>query len=114
MARMGMTDGVDVEGWAGPMGDQWLEHIDGFEGMIAAVGAALMAEAAFTPGERGVDIGCGGGATTIEIGRAVGPGGEALGVDVSEALLTTARLRAGEATNVRFIHADAGRARLEG
>jgi SAM-dependent methyltransferase len=111
---MGMTDGVDVEGWAGQMGDQWLEHIDGFEGMIAAVGAALMAKAAFAPGERVVDIGCGGGATTVEIGRAVGPDGEALGVDVSDALLATARQRADKATNVRFLHADAGSATLDG
>src|SRR5689334_331540 len=110
MARLGMTDGVDVEGWAGQMGDQWLEHIDGFEGMIAAVGAALMAKAGFAPGERVVDIGCGGGATTVAIARAVGPEGEALGVDVSEALLATARQRAGQARNLRFLHADAGSA----
>jgi len=114
MARMGMTDGVDVAGWAGEQGDQWLAYIDGFEGMIAAVGAALMAKAAFTPGERVVDIGCGGGATTAEIGRAVGPNGEALGIDVSEALLATARQRAAGAANVRFIRADAGSAMLDG
>ncbi len=113
MARTGMTDGVEASEWAGAMGDKWLANIDGFEGMIAAVGAALMAKAAFAPGERVVDIGCGGGATTIEIGRAVGPDGEALGLDVSESLLDTARQRAGGIGNVHFLAADAGTLALD-
>ena len=114
MARMGMTDGVNAEGWAGETGDNWRDNIDGFEGMIAAIGAALMAKAAFAPGERVVDIGCGGGATTIEIGRAVGAEGEAVGVDVSQGLIETARQRAAGAGNVRFLVADAGSAKLDG
>jgi SAM-dependent methyltransferase len=73
-----------------------------------------MAKAAFAPGERVVDIGCGGGATTIEIGRAVGAGGEAIGVDVSQGLIETARQRAAGAGNVRFLVADAGSAKLDG
>jgi SAM-dependent methyltransferase len=113
MARTGMTDGVEASEWAGAMGDKWLANLDGFEGMIAAVGAALMAKADFVPGERVVDIGCGGGATTIEIGQAVGPDGEALGIDVSEPLLATARQRAGGAGNVHFLAADAGTMTLD-
>src|SRR5947209_19133221 len=107
MTRTGMAGVVQASEWAGAMGDKWLAHIDGFEGMIAAIGAALMARAAFAPGERVVDIGCGGGATTIEIGRAAAPGGEALGIDVSELLLAAARQRAAGAVNVRFLACDA-------
>lgn len=113
MTRTGMTDGVEASEWAGAMGDKWLANIDGFEGMIASVGAALMSKAAFAPGERVVDIGCGGGATTVEIGQAVGPEGEALGIDVSEPLLATARQRAGGAGNVHFLAADAGTIALD-
>src|ERR1700751_488964 len=113
MARMGMTDGVDAAGWAGEQGDQWLAYIDGFEGMIAAVGAALMAKAAFAPGERVVDIGCGGGATTIEIGRAGGAKGDGLGIDGSAPLIAAAERRAAGAGNVRFLLTDAAATTLD-
>ncbi len=113
MARAGMSGDIEASEWAGAMGDKWLAHIDGFEGMIAAIGAGLMAKAAFAPGERVVDIGCGGGATTIEIGQAVGPQGEALGIDVSESLLATARQRAGGAGDVHFLAADAATVTLD-
>ena len=108
-----MSGPIEAGEWAGAMGDNWLANIDGFEGMIASVGAALMARAAFAPGERVVDIGCGGGATTIEIGPAVGPEGEALGIDVSESLLATARTRAAGAGNVHFLAADAATVTLD-
>ena len=113
MARTGMTDGVDADEWAGPMGEKWLANIDGFEGMIAAVGEALMAKADFAPGERVVDIGCGGGGTTVDIAGAVGPEGAVLGVDVSPALVARARARAAGMTNVDFIVADAGTVQLD-
>lgn len=113
MTRTGMSGQIDPGEWAGAMGDKWLANIDGFEGMIAAVGVALMARADFAAGERVVDIGCGGGATTIEIGQAVGPEGEALGIDVSEPLLAAARRRAGTAGNVRFLAADAATLTLD-
>jgi len=91
------------------MGARWLAHIDTFEGMIAAVGSALLEKADLRPGERVVDIGCGGGATTIAAGRLVGPGGEAVGVDISAALIAHAMERAYSAgvANVRFECADA-------
>jgi SAM-dependent methyltransferase len=114
MARTGMSGQIEAGEWAGAMGDKWLANIDGFEGMIASIGAAFMARADFVPGERVVDIGCGGGATTIEIGQAVGPEGEALGIDVSEPLLATARQRAADAPNVRFLTCDAATVTLDG
>lgn len=64
------------------MGARWLAHIDTFEGMIAPVGPALLEKADLRPGERVVDIGCGGGTTTIAAGRLVGPDGEALDASV--------------------------------
>lgn len=49
------------EDWAGEMGVKWLTHIDRFEGMIAPIGDALLARASIAPGERVIDLGCGGG-----------------------------------------------------
>ena len=72
MTRTGMSGTIEASEWSGAMGDKWLANIDGFEGMIASIGAALMAKAEFAAGERVVDIGCGGGATTIESVRPSG------------------------------------------
>ena len=86
-----------AEDWVTEMGARWLAHIDTFEGMIAPVDPALLEKAGLRPGERVVDIGCGGGTTTIAAGRLVGPDGEALGLDISEALIARAMERAASA-----------------
>ena len=56
-----------------------------------------------------LDIGCGGGGTTIAIAQAVAPSGEVLGIDISPDLTTAATQRANDAgvSNIRFICADA-------
>ena len=63
---------IKGEDWAGEMGAKWLANLARFEGMIAPIGAALLSRADFQTGERVLDIGCGGGGTTIAIGNAVG------------------------------------------
>ena len=102
-------ESLGTEDWAGDQGRNWLAHLQRFEGMIAPIGAALMTHAAFRPGERVVDIGCGGGGTTINIGRSVSPGGHVTGVDISEDLILSACARAsmGTQSDVRFVCADA-------
>ncbi|HKT14268.1 MAG TPA: methyltransferase domain-containing protein [Allosphingosinicella sp.] len=102
-----------AEDWEGAKGENWLAHLDRFEGMIAPIGAALIAHAGFRAGERVVDIGCGGGATTIEIARTVGPAGEAWGIDISPALVAAGRRRAQDAglSNASFLAANAAEAR---
>jgi ubiquinone/menaquinone biosynthesis C-methylase UbiE len=50
-----------------------------------------------TPGERVLDVGCGSGAVTRVLARRVAPGGAAVGVDASPALLAVARELAAEA-----------------
>jgi len=52
---------LEAEPWAGPMGERWLAHLDPFESMMVDVGDAGIAAAGFQPGERVIDIGCGGG-----------------------------------------------------
>lgn len=48
------------------------------------------------PGERVLDVGCGSGAVTRTLARRVAPGGRAIGVDTSPALLKVARELADE------------------
>ncbi|OYW38235.1 MAG: hypothetical protein B7Z42_08405 [Brevundimonas sp. 12-68-7] len=101
-----------AENWAGEMGARWLAHIETFEGMIAPIGAALMDRASLTAGQRVLDVGCGGGVTTM----AVGPRGSALGLDISPGLIARARQRAETAgvSNVSFRCADAAERQPEG
>lgn len=105
---------TQAEDWSGEMGERWLGNLDAFEAMIAPIGDALLARADFRPGERVVDIGCGGGATTRAIGSAVAPGGEALGVDVAPMLVAEAERRSQGHANVSFRCADASSVQLGG
>lgn len=103
------------ENWAGEMGERWLANLDRLEAMIHPIGSAAIDRAGFQEGERVLDIGCGGGATTFAIADLVGASGEVVGVDVAPMLVDVARRRAAEqnASNVRFICADAGSVTLE-
>lgn len=97
------------EDWAGDMGTRWLENIDTFEAMIAPAGLALLEAADLRAGETVVDIGCGGGMTTLAAAHQVGPEGRALGLDISQGLIERAweRARASGVSNVSFRCADA-------
>ena len=102
------ADSLKYEDWAGEMGARWLANLTGFESTIAPIGEALLARAAYRPGESVLDIGFGGGATSLAIARAVGPGGEVLGIDISPDLVTATSRRAAAAgiANARFLCAD--------
>lgn len=103
---------MEAELWAGPMGERWLAHVDQFESMLEGVGDAVIAKGGFTPGERVIDVGCGGGATSMAIARLVGPEGLVTGLDISPALVRAAaqRARAAGVDNIEFRLGDAGAA----
>lgn len=116
MTQRPTTDSLPAEEWAGPMGERWLTHLDRFEAMIAPIGEALLARAAYSPGERVIDVGCGGGGTSIDIARNVGPSGAVLGIDISPQLVPAAerRAKAQGLANVSFRCADATTVSLDG
>jgi SAM-dependent methyltransferase len=82
--------------------------------MIAPIGEALLKQADYKPGERVLDIGCGGGGTTTAIAQAVAPSGEVLGIEISPDLTTAFTQRANDAgvSNIHFICADAATVQL--
>jgi SAM-dependent methyltransferase len=89
----------------------WTER----EKLTEAVSPVLLRAIDARSGQRVCDVGCGGGSLTIELARAVAPGGEVVGVDISVPLLELARKRseASGRTNVRFVEADMQTSHLE-
>ena len=82
--------------WAGAVGDVWADEWQrtdrGFAAMTSHLDAAILAAA---PQQgRAIDIGCGAGGTSIALAKAR-PGLTVTGIDLSSALVDTARSRAG-------------------
>jgi len=86
--------------WNGPGGKMWLASYERIQRSIAGFSEAALAAAAAKPGEKVLDVGCGTGSTTAELAREVAPDGRVLGVDISEALVGTARLH--QLDNLKF------------
>ncbi len=104
-----MANEAQRENWNGESGRNWVERQDQFDASNATWADLLLATAAPAAGERVLDVGCGCGATTLAAARGVGPGGQAVGADLSEPMLGVARGRAERAgvPNTAFAVADA-------
>jgi SAM-dependent methyltransferase len=86
----------------------WLAHADRYDEAGKRQWARFVA-AVDVPADAAVlDVGCGGGRTTIDVAR-MAPAGSATGVDISLRMIEHARRVAEEAgvANVAFVHADA-------
>jgi SAM-dependent methyltransferase len=86
----------------------WLELQDDLEEVSELPGLMAMDRLQLGPGQRVVDLGCGGGRTTLELASRVRPGGTAVGVDITPELIADGRERAARlgVDNVDFVHAD--------
>jgi SAM-dependent methyltransferase len=95
--------------WNDRAGVTWTALQDRIDAMFTPLTAKAMDAAVPAPGERAVDVGCGCGATILELARRVGPEGRVLGVDVSEPMATRARERIAAAGlgNARVLVSDA-------
>lgn len=82
----------------------WVKVWPKRERFTDSVTPGLLDVVALAPGERVLDVGCGGGKTTIEAGRRVGATGSVVGADISGALVELARQRtlAAGAANVTY------------
>ncbi|WP_448509149.1 class I SAM-dependent methyltransferase [Immundisolibacter sp.] len=98
--------------WNGEGGEIWVRNMDRSEANFASLTPRLLAHAAARPGERVLDVGCGGGQTSRALAQAVSPNGAVLAVDISEPILRVARQRHGAVANLAFLQADAGNADL--
>jgi SAM-dependent methyltransferase len=98
---------VQAEYWSSVAGPKWTDHQEHQDQVLRPVSDRLIAGAEPKPGDRVVDVGCGCGATTIDFATRVSPGGEILGLDISEPMLGRARERAARSLPIRFELADA-------
>ena len=106
-----MTEIANVEqaaAWDGPDGQSWVEREERTNRALIEHSRGMFAAADVGRDDRMLDVGCGCGWTTRECGRRADTG-EALGVDLSNAMLERARMRTSEEglTNVRFERGDA-------
>jgi SAM-dependent methyltransferase len=98
-----------IEYWNETAGPKWVDFRDLIDDQIAPLGVRAMERAGIAPGDRVLDVGCGCGQSTLELGRRVGPQGSVLGVDISTVMLARARelARAAGLSHVRFENVDA-------
>jgi SAM-dependent methyltransferase len=94
--------------WDGDEGDHWTEHAERYESTATGYWQALLDRVPIAVDANVLDIGCGTGSSTRQLGR-IASAGSVLGVDLSSRMLERARASAeGEGlTNVRFERADA-------
>ena len=109
-----------AEFWA-TRAPSWMSLESHHERVIGPAGHMAMDRLDPQPGQHIIDLGCGTGHTTLELAGRVAPGGRAVGVDITAALLERARQHAAAAgiDNIDFQHADVqssdlGQARFDG
>ena len=71
------------EFWSGSGGDVWVNKQSEMDIMLNPVGTKAIRQLDLSKGKKIIDIGCGCGATTLEIAKQLGEG-EIIGVDISE------------------------------
>ena len=94
--------------WDGPEGEHWAAHADAYERTGRRLWRRFTDAVPVRTDDHVLDVGCGTGSSTRDLARTASAG-EALGVDLSSAMLERAREAAARdgLTNVRFERADA-------
>jgi ubiquinone/menaquinone biosynthesis C-methylase UbiE len=99
---------IIVEAWNTVLFDKFVRFKHLLVTGLAGHSDEVLSREPFPPGARVLDVGCGFGDSTLRIARAVGPGGEAVGVDCAARFVEAAgRDAAAEGVaNARFFAAD--------
>jgi SAM-dependent methyltransferase len=93
--------------WNGSDGEYWTRQQDRLDRTLAPVTGPLLAFAAPRSGSIVMDVGCGCGATTIELAYAVGPSGRVVAIDLSVPMLALAAERLRKFANSSCLLGDA-------
>jgi len=102
------SNDVVIEAWNTVLYDKFVRFRHLLVAGLSGHSEELLRRNLYPKGARVLDVGCGFGDSTIKIARAVGPQGEAVGVDCAERFVHTAERDAAQAGvhNARFIKAD--------
>jgi len=92
--------------WNSESANKWVTNNQSMDRLLAPLTENLFEIAQVQTGEAVLDIGCGVGTTTRQVGRTTGPDGRVLGLDISAPMLAAAREKS-EAAHVSFLEADA-------
>lgn len=98
-----------IKYWNDESGQKWVNAQAMLDLQLEKLGFHAMDAAHLGSGDRVIDVGCGCGATTLEIARRVGSKGSVTGIDISTPMLAQAQRSAAAAgvTNVHFLNTDA-------
>ncbi len=109
MERLASTgpNAEQITYWNEQGGPRWVTLQEALDRQLASFGRIVMDRLAIAAGERVLDVGCGCGETSLELGRRVGREGSVLAVDISTVMLERARERGRGVANVEFLAADA-------
>src|SRR5215217_9152672 len=83
----------EIRYWNSAATAPWVTLQDRIDRLFVPLTEVTLSHAGLTGGEHVLDIGCGCGATVLELANRVGGDGRVLGVDVSEPMIARARER---------------------
>ncbi len=95
-----------IEAWNTVLFDKFVQFRQQLVTNLGVHGSRALDRLAVPAGARVVDLGCGFGDTTLELGKRVGPAGGVVGLDAAARFIETARREAGDVANVSFDVAD--------
>src|SRR5690242_9739904 len=84
---------AQAEFWNSPAARAWADQHERIDRALTDLMRMLLDQASPQPGERVLDIGCGGGTTVLELAARIGTSGQVLGADISEHSVARARGR---------------------
>jgi SAM-dependent methyltransferase len=92
---------AQIEYWNTKAGETWAKFQEALDRQIEGLGLAAMDTLKPKEGEHIIDIGCGCGQTSLDLGSRVGAAGSVVGVDISKPMLEVARRRPRPAPDLR-------------
>ncbi|MGC1497250.1 MAG: class I SAM-dependent methyltransferase [Sulfitobacter sp.] len=99
--------------WSNAAGPKWLHFEAGLDHLMQPVLDGVFARADIQADDHVLDIGCGTGASAVQLGGLVKDRGRVLGADISGPMLARAATRAQDLDHVSFVEADAQEHRFE-
>jgi len=101
MTQTASSNIAQIEYWNTKAGETWAKFQEALDRQIQTLGLAAMDTLRPEKGEHIIDIGCGCGQTSLDLGSRVGAAGSVVGVDISKPMLEVALRRPRPAPNLR-------------